>query len=85
MRVRVRVTPRASRARVAFVDGVLRIWVTAPPAEGRANEAAREAIASALGLRPADVAIERGARSRDKLVSLPDGAAARLRALGSEA
>jgi uncharacterized protein YggU (UPF0235/DUF167 family) len=79
--VPVRVIPRAQTVRVGGQrGGRLAVRVTAAPAEGAANRAAQAALAAALGLRPADVRIERGATSRDKVVSLP--ASARLALAG---
>ncbi|GAA2700705.1 DUF167 domain-containing protein [Micromonospora olivasterospora] len=68
----VRVKPGAARARVGGRhDGphgpALVIAVTAPPVDGRATEAARRALADALGVRPAAVSLRAGAASRDKL------------------
>ncbi|MFR9777675.1 DUF167 domain-containing protein [Micromonospora sp. MS34] len=70
--VAVRVKPGASRARVGGrFDGphgpALVIAVNAPPVDGRATEAARRALADALGVRPAAVSLRTGAASRDKL------------------
>jgi uncharacterized protein YggU (UPF0235/DUF167 family) len=70
--VAVRVKPGAARARVGGRhDGphgpALVIAVTAPPVDGRATEAARKALAEALGVRPAAVSLRAGAASRDKL------------------
>ncbi|TDC65189.1 DUF167 domain-containing protein [Micromonospora sp. KC207] len=70
--VAVRVKPGAARARVGGRhDGphgpALVIAVNAPPVDGRATEAARRALADALGIRPAAVALRAGAASRDKL------------------
>ncbi|HEU5287217.1 MAG TPA: DUF167 domain-containing protein, partial [Candidatus Limnocylindria bacterium] len=62
-------------------DGVLLVRVTAPPAEGRANDAVVAVLARALDLAPSEVRIERGGSSRTKLVSLPAAAEARLRRL----
>ena len=75
----VRVTPRAAANAVAGErDGVLLVRVTAPPVEGRANEAVVAVLARALDLPPSGVRIERGGSSRTKLVSLPAAAEARL-------
>ncbi|WP_434741000.1 DUF167 domain-containing protein [Micromonospora sp. SH-82] len=68
----VRVKPGASRTRVGGrYDGphgpALVVAVHAPPVDGRATEAARRALAEALGLRPAVVSLRAGAASRDKL------------------
>ncbi|MFJ8578695.1 DUF167 domain-containing protein [Micromonospora sp. NPDC093277] len=70
--VAVRVKPGVSRARVGGRhDGphgpALVIAVTAPAVDGRATEAARRALADALGIRPAVVSLRTGAASRDKL------------------
>lgn len=55
--------------------------VAAPPVEGAANEAVLRALAEALGVPPRDIAIERGARGRRKVVSAPAAAGPRLAAL----
>jgi uncharacterized protein len=67
----VRVKPRSSRARIAGERaGRLLVEVTAPPVDGRANEAVRRVIAAALGIAPNRVSIDRGAASRDKLLRI---------------
>lgn len=68
----VRVKPGASRDAVGGrFDGphgpALVIAVHAPAVDGRATEAARRALAAALGVRPAAVSLRTGAASRDKL------------------
>jgi uncharacterized protein len=86
--IAVRVKPGASRARVGGRhDGphgpALVVAVTAPAVDGRATEAARLAVADALGVRRADVALKTGAASRDKLftVDAPETALDRFAAL----
>ncbi|KXK61376.1 hypothetical protein AWW66_13755 [Micromonospora rosaria] len=70
--VAVRVKPGAARSRVGGrFDGphgpALVVAVHAPPVDGRATEAARRALADALGVRPGAVSLRTGAASRDKL------------------
>jgi len=70
--VAVRVKPGASRTRVGGrydgpLDPALVVAVHAPAVDGRATEAARRALADALGVRPATVSLRSGAASRDKL------------------
>ncbi|GLZ59916.1 DUF167 domain-containing protein [Micromonospora sp. NBRC 107095] len=70
--VAVRVKPGASRDRVGGrFDGphgpALVIAVHDPAVDGRATEAARRALAGALGVRLAAVSLRSGAASRDKL------------------
>ena len=64
----MRVQPRARRDEVVgWQDDALRVRVTAPPADGLANRAVADLLARALGLRPSQIALVRGAASRDKL------------------
>jgi uncharacterized protein len=79
----VKVIPRAKRDEIAGVrDGCLLVRLRAVPDGGRANEALRGLIAQRLGLRPADVELIRGSRSRRKTVRAaglsPDEALSRL-------
>jgi len=70
-RIAVRVQPGAKKeAILGFADGVLRLRVTAPPVEGRANDAVLELVARAVGVRPSQVTLLRGARSQDKLLRI---------------
>lgn len=66
----IRLTPRASRASVELVDGVVRVRVTAPPLEGRANAALIDLLAKRLGVAKRDVTIVGGQTSRSKRVSV---------------
>ena len=66
----VRVTPGARRAKLEVVDGLIRIAVTAPPEDGRATEAARTALAGALGVARTRLTLLRGATARDKVFRL---------------
>jgi uncharacterized protein YggU (UPF0235/DUF167 family) len=68
----VRVTPGARRVSVELKDDVIRISVTAPPEDGRATEAARAALAEALGVAKTRLLLVRGTKSRDKLFRLDD-------------
>lgn len=67
--IRVRLQPRASRNEIAGErDGALVVRVTAPPAEGKANEALCRLISKRAGVGQTRVRIIRGGRSRNKLV-----------------
>jgi uncharacterized protein len=69
--VAVRVKPRASSARIEGERaGRLLVSVTAPPLEGRANDAVRKLLAKALGIAPTRVTVAGGERSRDKLLRI---------------
>lgn len=64
--IHVRVTPRASRARIEPDGAGWRAWVTVPPEGGRANAAVQRLLAKRLGVAPSRVVLVAGARSRDK-------------------
>lgn len=66
--IAVRVTPRASRARLALEAGVVRVWVTVPPEGGKANAEVIALLSQALGVPKTRLSLARGARGRDKLV-----------------
>lgn len=65
--LRVRVTPKASRDRIEADGDVLRVWVTAPPADGKANAAVRALLARALGVPKSALTLVRGETARDKV------------------
>ena len=78
----VRVQPRASRDEIVgeYQDG-LKIRLTAPPVDDRANEALRKLLASRLKVPLAAVRIASGERSRTKRVEIHGVTAAMIRAL----
>ena len=65
----VRVVPRASKNEIAGMHGdALKVRLTAPPVEGRANEALIACLARRLGVRKSQVEIVAGATSRRKMI-----------------
>jgi uncharacterized protein (TIGR00251 family) len=78
--LRVRVQPRAGRDELAGVQGErLRVRLTAPPVEGRANAGLQRLLARAFGVGRGAVVIESGGTGREKRVRIraparmPDG------------
>ena len=70
-RYRVRVQPRASRERVEPTgDGGLKVYVSAPPERGKANERVIRVLAEYFGCRRSAVRIVGGLRGRDKVVEI---------------
>ena len=67
--VEIHVTPKARKNTIEAGDRV-RVWVTAPPENGRANEAVRKLLAKALGVAPSRLTLKRGATARDKVFAL---------------
>jgi uncharacterized protein len=69
--IRVRLTPRAARERIAAGDGdSYLVRVTAPPVDGRANDALCRLIARRAGIAPSRVTLLRGAKGREKVLSV---------------
>jgi uncharacterized protein len=67
----VRVTPRASRDQIAGWEGdLLRVRVTAPPVEGRANDAVLRLLARALDVPKSRLTLVRGQTQRNKVVAV---------------
>jgi len=67
----IRVIPGASKNEVAGIqDGALKVKLTAPPVEGKANRACVEFLAGLLGVRRSALAIISGEKSRKKTVSV---------------
>lgn len=68
----VRVTPRASKNEIVEVlsDGTVKVHLTAPPVEGKANEALVNFMAEVLDVPPSRIEIVAGATGRDKLISV---------------
>lgn len=65
--VDVYVQPRAAKARVTGMHGGrLRLAVTEPPEDGRANEAVCRLLADRLGVAPTRVRLIRGGSARAK-------------------
>jgi uncharacterized protein (TIGR00251 family) len=82
--LRVRLQPRAKRDEVVGERaGLIVIRVTAPPVDGKANDALCRLIAKAAGVAPSKVSVIRGHTAREKVVRV-DGVAldALRRALG---
>jgi uncharacterized protein (TIGR00251 family) len=70
----VRVTPRASKNEIVDIlsDGTVKVHLTAPPVEGKANEALLKFLAKVLEIPVKHLEIVAGANGRDKLISVID-------------
>lgn len=69
----IRATPRARMMQLEpgpTPADPIRIKVTAPPEDGRANEAIRQSLAQALGVAPGRLTLVYGASARDKRFQL---------------
>jgi hypothetical protein len=69
--ISVRVQPRSSRKGIDRVDGdVLKVRLTAPPADGAANAQLIEVLSKELHIRKSAITIIKGPASRDKVVEV---------------
>ena len=79
---RVRVQPRASRDAVGGEwEGALKVRLTAPPVDSKANEALRRLLAECLNVPAGAVRLLSGERSRTKRLEVDGVTAEKIRAL----
>ena len=85
VRVPIRVQPRASSTGIAGIHGgALKVRLTAPPADGAANEMLVEFLAATFGIPERDIRIVAGLTSRSKVVELAGVGEARVRQLATD-
>lgn len=71
VRFPIRVQPNSAKNRVSVgEEDILRVKVTAPPVEGRANDALREVLAEFFRVRPRAVRVVSGLASRQKEIEI---------------
>ena len=66
----IRVTPHAKQNKVVESDGVLRVYTTVAPENGRANSAVIELLSDYFDVPKSRIKIQRGLAGRDKVVSV---------------
>lgn len=66
----VRVQPRASREKIEVDGEQIKVWVTASPTDGQANDAVCRLLAKKVGVAPSRVDVVRGQTSRTKQISV---------------
>lgn len=68
-RLEVRVAPKSGRDAVVVEEsGRVKVWVTAAPERGKANEAVVALLAKVLGVPKGSVSVVRGLSSRNKVL-----------------
>jgi hypothetical protein len=69
--LKIHLIPRASRDEICGLHGdSIKVKVTAPPVEEKANKALERFIAKTLHLAPSQIEITAGQRSRDKILRI---------------
>ena len=66
----IRVTPHARQNKVVECDGVLRVYTTTAPENGRANDAVVKLLAEYFNVPKSRIKIIKGLTSRDKIVTV---------------
>ncbi len=71
MIIDIKVIPGAKKNIVLQENGrIVKIYLTAPPVEGKANEALAEVLADHLGIRKSQIEIIKGLKSRNKVINI---------------
>lgn len=71
MTIQVKVLPKTGRDDICgFASGTLKIRVSAPPIEGRANEKLIELMSGTIGVPRSDITIIKGRTSRQKTIRI---------------
>lgn len=67
---KVRVTPHSRQNKIVESDGVLRVYTTVAPENGRANDAVIKALSKHFGVAKSQIKIVRGDTTRDKVIEI---------------
>lgn len=68
MKLTIRVQPNAKQNKIVEENGRYKVYLTAPPVEGKANEALIEFLAEHFKAKRSKIRIIKGLKSRDKCV-----------------
>jgi uncharacterized protein len=67
----LQVVPRASQSELtSFQDGVIKLRISAPPVDGKANKECVRVLANFLGIKRSQVTILSGNKSRTKKIAI---------------
>jgi len=70
MRIKVRVIPRAKKERIEEFDAGLKVYVTKPALQGRANKRLIEILAPYLKVKKSCLRIIKGLTAPDKIIEI---------------
>ena len=71
MLLNIRVQPNARQNKIVKEGDRYKVYLTAPPVEGKANQALIEFLAEYFQVKRSLVKIIKGLKSRDKIVEIP--------------
>ena len=72
MTIRVRVVPRAKKAKIEVFNSGLKIYLNAPAVAGKANKSLIELVADYYKVRKYNVTIIKGRKQRDKVIKISE-------------
>lgn len=70
MRIAVKVTPNARKNEIRQEGDVLKVYLSAPALDGKANDALRSFLAEHYQVRLSAIEIVKGLKSRHKIVNI---------------
>ena len=70
MTLALKVIPGAKKDLFKEENGLVKVYLTAPPLDGRANEALVRFLAEHYGVKPSAINIIKGLKSRNKVVNI---------------
>lgn len=70
MKIEVKVIPGAKKNAMKMEGETLRVYLTAPPVDGKANQALVDFLAEHYQVRKSQVSIIKGLHSRNKTISI---------------
>jgi hypothetical protein len=70
MRLSIKVIPNAKQNKIVEESGRMKVYLTAPPVEGKANKALIEFLSEHFKVKKNQIRIVRGEKSRDKVLEI---------------
>ncbi|MCR4338171.1 MAG: DUF167 domain-containing protein [Candidatus Omnitrophica bacterium] len=70
MNLNIKVIPGARKELIKEEGGIFKVYLTAPPVEGKANEALVRFLAGHFSVRKSQIEIIKGLKSRQKIVRI---------------
>lgn len=70
MRLNIKVVPNASKTKVVEENNGFKVYLTAPAVDGKANKMLLETLAEYFNVKPRNIIIKYGEKSRNKIVEI---------------
>ena len=68
--IKVKVIPRARRNKIITEEGRLKVYLTVPPVDGKANKAVIEILAEYFRVKKGNIRIIQGEKNREKIIEI---------------